>query len=248
MKKKTAKNVVYYVLLAVFLGIFLFSGYKIYSYYAEKKASTDLNEEIARVYTIRKTAEDKEYFEVNFEQLRLQNGDAVAWIYSPGTLINYPVLQHEDNAYYLTRQIDGTYNSNGSIFVDCRSAPDFTDRNTIIYGHHMRSGNMFASLVNYKKSGFYEGHDHMYIMTPQVTYRVDLLCGTVVEPDDPIYSSEPTQDAIVSCMNRSTFRSSMALPAEDARIVTLSTCSYEFKDARYVVLGVLTPIEETVKN
>ena len=107
---------------------------------------------------------------------------------------------------------------------------------------------MFASLVNYKKSGFYEGHDHMYIMTPQVTYRVDLLCGTVVEPDDPIYSSEPTQDAIISCMNRSTFRSSVALPAEDAGIVTLSTCSYEFEDARYVVLGVLTPIEETVKN
>lgn len=248
MKKKTLKRALYYAALFVLLIVFLFSAYKIYSYYAEKKESTDLNEDIAYEYTIRKTGERKEYFAVDFEKLKQQNADAVAWIYLPDTVINYPVLQHGDNDYYLDHQIDGSVNANGSIFMDYRNAPDFSDRNTLIHGHHMRSGNMFAGLMNYKKGGYYEKHDHMYIMTPQGTYRMDLLCGSVVEAFDDIYSAEPTQEAIAACMRKSRFQSSLGLPEEDAKIVTLSTCSYEFDDARFVVLGVLSPVEEAAAN
>ena len=248
MKNKAMKKVLYYVVLAILVGVFLFSGYKIYSYYAEKKASTDLNEEIVREYTIRKTGEAKEYFEVDFDQLCQQNGDVTAWLYLPDSVINYPVLQHGDNDYYLTRQIAGSYNKNGSIFMDYRCASDFSDRNTIIYGHHMRTGNMFGKLVNYKSDSYYQQHDHMYIMTPQVTYRLDLLCGAVVEPDDPIYAVEPTEEALSACMSRSTFYTKLDWPGEEARLVTLSTCSYEFEDARYIVIGVLTPLEDTIKN
>ena len=108
MKNKTAKKVLYYVILAILVGVFAFSAYKIYSYYAEKRNSTKLNEEIVYEYTIRKTAERKEYFDVDFDQLREKNGDAVAWLYLPDTTIDYPVLQHGDNDYYLNRQIDGS--------------------------------------------------------------------------------------------------------------------------------------------
>jgi sortase B len=248
MKNKTGKKILYYVILAVLLGVFCFSGYKIYSYYSEQNASTKLNEEIVREYTIRKTGEAKEYFEVDFDQLRQQNEDVTAWLYLPDSVINYPVLQHGDNDYYLTRQIDGSYNKNGSIFMDYRNASDFSDRNTIIYGHHMRTGNMFGKLVNFKSDSYYQEHDHMFIMMPQVTYRLDLLCGAVVEPDDPIYAIDPTEEALAACMRRSTFQTKLDLPGEEARLVTLSTCSYEFADARYIVIGVLTPLEETVKN
>ena len=248
MKKKTLKRALYYAALFVLLIVFLFSAYKIYSYYAEKKESTDLNEDIAYEYTIRKTGERKEYFAVDFEKLKQQNADAVAWIYLPDTVINYPVLQHGDNEYYLDHQIDGSVNANGSIFMDYRNASDFSDRNTIIYGHHMRTGNMFGKLVNFKSDSYYQEHDHMFIMTPQVTYRLDLLCGAVVEPDDPIYAIDPTEEALAACMRRSTFQTKLDLPGEEARLVTLSTCSYEFADARYIVIGVLTPLEETVKN
>lgn len=243
MKNKTAKKILYYVILAILLGVFAFSAYKIYSYYAEKRSSTKLNEEIVYEYTIRKTGERKEYFEVDFDQLREKNGDAVAWLYLPDTTIDYPVLQHGDNDYYLNRQIDGSYNKNGSIFMDYRSAPDFSDHNTLIYGHHMLHGNMFGLLVEYKNSDYYAEHDHMYIMTPQGTYRLDLLCGTVVEATDPIYDTDPAPEAIASCVSRSTFKSNLDLPGEDAKLVTLSTCSYEYDNARYVVVGVLTPVE-----
>ena len=182
MKNKTGKKVLYYAILAILLGVFFFSGYQIYSYYSEQNASKSLNEEIVREYTIRKTGEAKEYFEVDFDQLRQQNEDVTAWLYLPDSVINYPVLQHGDNDYYLTRQIDGSYNKNGSIFMDYRNASDFSDRNTIIYGHHMRTGNMFGKLVNFKSDSYYQQHDHMFIMTPQVTYRLELLCGAVVLP------------------------------------------------------------------
>ena len=118
MKNKTGKKVLYYAILAILLGVFCFSGYQIYSYYSEQNASTSLNQVIVREYTIRKTGEAKEYFEVDFDQLRQQNEDVTAWLYLPDSVINYPVLQHGDNDYYLTRQIDGSYNKNGSIFMD----------------------------------------------------------------------------------------------------------------------------------
>ena len=223
MKNKTGKKVLYYAILAILLGVFCFSGYQIYSYYSEQNASTSLNEEIVREYTIRKTGEAKEYFEVDFDQLRQQNEDVTAWLYLPDSVINYPVLQHGDNDYYLTRQIDGSYNKNGSIFMDYRNASDFSDRNTIIYGHHMRTGNMFGKLVNFKSDSYYQQHDHMF-------------------------SIDPTEEALAACMRRSTFQTKLDLPGEEARLVTLSTCSYEFEDARYIVIGVLTPLEETVKN
>ena len=126
MKNKTGKKILYYVILAVLLGVFCFSGYKIYSYYSEQNASTKLNEEIVREYTIRKTGEAKEYFEVDFDQLRQQNEDVTAWLYLPDSVINYPVLQHGDNDYYLTRQIDGSYNKNGSIFKDYPNATELS--------------------------------------------------------------------------------------------------------------------------
>ncbi len=248
MKNKTLKKVLYYVVLLILLGVFVFSAYKIYAYYAEKKESTDLNEEIVYEYTVRKTGEAKEYFKVDFDQLWQKNADAVGWLYLPDTTINYPILQHSDNDYYLTRQIDGSYNRNGSIFMDYRSAPDFSDHNTLIYGHHMLHGNMFGLLVEYKKNGYYEAHDHMYVMTPQGTYRMDLLCGTIVEPSDPIYDSDPTPEAIASCVQRSTFKTKLELPEADAKLVTLSTCTYEFDNARYVVVGVLTLVEEAANS
>ena len=102
MKNKTLKKVLYYVVLLILLGVFAFSAYKIYAYYAEKKESTDLNEEIVYEYTVRKTGEAKEYFKVDFDQLWQKNADAVGWLYLPDTTINYPILQHSDNDYYLT--------------------------------------------------------------------------------------------------------------------------------------------------
>ena len=100
--------------------------------------------------------------EPDYDVLRLENSEFYAWLYSEGTVINYPVTRGEDNRYYLNHLFNKKRNSMGTLFVDAGNAPDFADRNTIIYGHHMKNGSMFASLVGYKKQSYYDEHPDLF--------------------------------------------------------------------------------------
>ena len=93
--------------------------------------------------------------EIDFDALKTVNEDVVGWLYLPDTVISYPVVQGDDNSYYLKHLVDGTYNANGCLFMDHKNQRDLKDDNTLIYGHHMESGKMFASLVKYKDQEFY---------------------------------------------------------------------------------------------
>lgn len=86
------------------------------------------------------------YLEIDFAGLKAVNPDVIAWIQIPALDISYPVVQGKDNAYYLHHLFSGESNINGSIFVDCHNQPDFTDQNTIVYGHNMKNGSMFGTL------------------------------------------------------------------------------------------------------
>ena len=243
------KKVLYYLLLAVLIGVFAFSAYKIGSYLVEKHKSEQVTKAAEEFTTPVETDEEQttkepERISVDFDALRQQNGDVVAWLYGADTGLNYPVVQADDNDYYLYRLLDGSYNKNGTLFVDAACKADFSGRNTIIHGHHMRSGAMFGHLVEYKKQAFYDAHPYLYLMTPEQTYRVDLFAGVVVDYDAEIYQSNLSQSYLSWCMSHSRFTTDMAVPSDTGqRILTLSTCSYEYDNARFVVLGVLTPVE-----
>ena len=86
------------------------------------------------------------FLQVDFEGLKAQNPDVVAWIQIPALDISYPVVQGKDNSYYLHHMFDGKENKNGSIFIDYHNQPEFTDSNTIVYGHNMKNGSMFGTL------------------------------------------------------------------------------------------------------
>ncbi len=103
-------------------------------------------------------------------------------------MIDYPVCQGEDNSYYLTHLSDRTYNRNGCLFVDCKNSSDFSDDNTIIYGHHMASGKMFASLIKYKEQDYYEEHPIMYLTTEEGTYKIELFSAYVTEIGSSAYT------------------------------------------------------------
>ena len=92
---------------------------------------------------------------VDFERLLQENGDCVGWIYCEDTKINYPVMQSDDNAAYLHRLFDGSYNSSGSLFMDFRNDPNLTDLNTVIFGHSMKDHSMFATLRDFRNQTFY---------------------------------------------------------------------------------------------
>ena len=172
--------------------------------------------------------------------------DAIGWIYSPNTYLDYGIVEAEDNDFYLHRFYDGSYSIGGSLFADCNNSRDFSDENTVIYGHHMNDGTKFASIMNYKEQKYYDQHPIMYISTPGMNYRLELFAAFLTDADSETYTfrfdSEEEYAAWLQRMVRnSDFKTDVKLSVED-RVVTLSTCSYEYYDARYVVLGKLVPI------
>ena len=183
---------------------------------------------------------------VDFEALRAVAPDAQAWLYCPGTVINYPVVQGEDDDYYLHRSYDGAYNYPGSIFAEALNQPDFQDYNTILYGHNMRDGSMFACLSSWADQVFYEEHPVMWLLTPRQDYKVELFSGYTISAYSDTYQiiTQPGEELngyLDMAVANSDFDSRVELNQE-AHYVLLSTCAYVFNNARYVLHGMLRPV------
>ncbi len=181
---------------------------------------------------------------VDFESLQAINPDIIAWIIIEGTNVNYPVVRGKDNSEYLYKLVDGSSNSAGSVFMDYRNRPDFTGRNTVLYGHHMKNDTMFAPITNYKEQSFYDEHPTCLILTPAGNYRLEFFAGYVASMNSDAWKLEFESDDeygawLEQSVAHSTFQSKIC-PTPRDRVVTLSTCSYEYDDARYVLLGILT--------
>ena len=174
--------------------------------------------------------------------MKSKNKDIVAWIYSEGTPINYPIAQTVNNDYYLRRLIDGTYNQAGTIFMDYKNSNDFSDFNTIIYGHNMKNNSMFGTLTNYKNQDYYNEHKEMFLYTENKKFKIEIFAGFVTSSESDIYvypkTSSTNKKLIDNALEKSTFSSKVEVSNED-KIITLSTCDYDFENARYVLLGVL---------
>ncbi len=172
--------------------------------------------------------------------------DAIGWIYCPNSKIDYGVVEAEENDYYLHRFYDGSYSVGGSLFADCCNARDFSDENTVIYGHNMGDKTKFGLLIYYKEQYYYDEHPVMYISTPRMNYRLELFTAFLTDADSDVYTfnfeSEEAYGAwLKKVCAESDFKCDVNVTTKD-RVVTLSTCSYEYYDARYVVIGKLVPI------
>jgi len=168
--------------------------------------------------------------------------DVVAWIVLDNTVINYPVVQGNDNAFYLTHLPNGKEHIMGSIFMDYRNASNFSDKNTIIYGHNMASGDMFAVLNNYYNQTFYEAHPTMKIMTPHNHYTLTLFAAYTINSaveTIPINfnNNQAFKDFITQAIQRSDFNAHVEANNAD-RLVTLVTCTnFGPPSYRYIVIG-----------
>jgi len=181
---------------------------------------------------------------IDFETLQAVNKDAAAWLYNPGTAIDYPVMRATDYDYYLHHLPNRSANANGTLFIDYNWT-DFSDRLTVIYGHNMRSGKMFGSLSEYKRQAYFNEHPYMYLYTADGgNFRVDLLYGCVIGAGQwrqRAFMFEENLDSLLAYAEHNTTFVSKAVYEPGDRVIALSTCSYEFDNARYVVLGVLRP-------
>jgi sortase B len=179
---------------------------------------------------------------VDFTALKSISTDAAAWLYCPDTVIDYPVMATQNNAYYLGHLPDGTKNLNGSLFLDYRCSPDFSDQVSVIYGHNMKSKKMFGSLSGYKEQDYYDEHPYLYLYTETQNYRLALLYGAVITAEEWSQSNflEDGDGLLAYAKANTTFQSQEEYK-ENERLVVLSTCTYEYYDARYILVGVLQP-------
>ena len=179
--------------------------------------------------------------EIDHEKLSAINGDYVCWLYGPDTQIDYPVVQHEGNDYYLNHLFNHEQNAAGTLFIDYRNLPEFDDPNTLVYGHHMRNGSMFKSVEAYTDRGTFEARPYQLLYTPDALYLIEIFSGYTTDSSDPCYdiaisSDEDKLAFIERALLKSDFDAYL-FPALEDRFVTLSTCAYRFENARYVALG-----------
>lgn len=232
-------------ILFILLIIFGFSGLKVYDYIKETTTSNKLNNDlIDKAVIINDTSkeENKAPIVVDFEKLKQENNDIVGWIYCENTKINYPVVQGKDNEEYVHRLVNKKEGSSGTLFMDYRNDSNITEGNTIIYGHNMKNGTMFATIKKYKDESFYDEHKEMYYLTPEKSYKLELFSGYTTNIDSDIYElTTLDQNKIDELKKVSDFKNSVEVKEED-KILTLSTCAYDYEDARYILMGVLKEI------
>ena len=241
------------IIMAALLVVFLGSTAVILYVQRQYRISEELYSQASGQYTVSVQEEpdaDQQTsapIQVDFDALRAENADVVGWIYCEGTPIDYPVVQCADNDYYLHRSYDGSYSASGAIFTDANNRAGFVDCNTIIYGHHMKNGSMFACLSEWEEQEFYEEHPVIWFLTPERDYQIVLKSGYTVSAHSDTYTIYPEaceefDDYLADAQERSNFEPVQG-PEGEGHYALLSTCSYVFDDARYVLLGELVPAD-----
>ncbi|MCD8074384.1 MAG: class B sortase [Lachnospiraceae bacterium] len=124
---------------------------------------------------------------VDFEALRAINPDIVAWIRIAGTEVDYPVVQGEDNGYYLTHTFTGAENSAGTLFLDYRNAGDFTDSISMIYGHNRKDGSMFGNLKAFLDEAYFSEHGEIQLYLPSGLRIYQITACEKISASDGLY-------------------------------------------------------------
>lgn len=235
------------VITVCLVGIILVSGYKIgktmWDYQVAKSAYTNISEKTAKV--------DPKQFTgvVDWKALKKVNPDVQGWLYQKGTVINYPVVQGTDNDTYLHTRFDKQWSGGGTLFVDYRMEKDFRGFNSIIYGHHMKDGSMFRSIRGYtKEEGYYDKHKTLELATPHGNYHLVVFSAFITKAtDENTYKMTYDEAEKQAYIDRAWEQSELSITRDsvdvtkDDQLVTLSTCAYDYEEARYIVMCKMVP-------
>ena len=245
-KKKTGgiRRMAGNVIIVCLAGIVVVSGWKVFKILRDYKQTNDIYKRIAELAQPEGWTGD-----IDFDALKEVNPDIEAWLYYESTNINYPVVKGKDNDYYLTVGFDNTWALGGSLFIDCVTKAPFEQFNTIIYGHHMKDGSMFGSIKNLKDPEYAKEHPQFELIRPDGKYHL-LICAFLNQPSDSsVYTTnfdeedvEGKQEYIDNVIETADYVTDEKMSV-DERLVVLSTCAYEYQNARSVVVGRMTPWE-----
>ena len=182
---------------------------------------------------------------IDFESLQAQYPDMVAWLKIRALDISYPVMYGEDNDYYLHRGIDGEYLFAGSIFLNCDNKPDFSDMNSILYGHNMRDGSMFGKIKKFSDEETFNKSKYFWIFTPDLIYQYRIFSVAVVDQAGISYQTYYSESSFEELLDYAFTHSEVDVSGVDVsygdKIATLSTCTGD-SSTRRVVYGKLVQV------
>ncbi|KMY29286.1 sortase [Lysinibacillus xylanilyticus] len=249
MKKWTSKFLTF-----VYLAIFLYSGFSLakylYTYYETSKSL----EEVQTIYQSTLTTLEDEAVETSstpftirpqFNDLLSVNNNIVGWISTDGTKLNNPILQAENNDFYLNHNFKDRESRAGSVFMDYRNDVQDINRNTILYGHAMKNNTMFGSLKNYLNQQYVDEHPIIYLDTLYESYDVEVFAAYETTIDFYYIETEfKSNDTFLKFLDEIQAHSAIEMNVEigpEDKILTLSTCkdSVMSDDHRFVVQGKL---------
>lgn len=217
-------------------------------YYAGTKEYQALQETVSERFPATKgqVGTDKSHEEkwkteqilAGIKELKEKNTDTVGWIAFDTIDISYPIMQGEDNAYYLKHTFGRKENKSGSIFMEVGNTPDFNDYHTILYGHNMKNGSMFGRLKQYREKSFFEENPCFSIYTEEERYRYEIFSVQVVKADSWVYTigycpNKEYQAFLQKLVKNSWYGKKAALTVTD-KVITLSTCA-KADDERLVI-------------
>lgn len=253
-KPKKKGDIVLTLALIVAVAVFCFAAYNLFHIYTEYKKGTDEYNHIEQMAVTERAPESTEEasdteqgpqppFDVDFAALQGVNPDVVGWIYIEALDgISYPVVQGADNEEYLHTTYEKNYNFAGTIFIDYENSRDFTDCNTLVYGHNMKNGSMFGRLKNFSEDQTtYEKSKYFWIFTPEKDYRYEIISAYTTGVNSDTYTlfkgpGDEFQEYLDTIKGYSEIKTDDTELTIKDRIVTLSTCTGN--DAtRYVVQG-----------
>lgn len=258
-KRRKAGDFILTLVLVIAIGVFCYAAYNLYHIYTEyKKGSDEYNQIEKMAVTNRDPDEEAKAQEaageeekpsivapmkIDFQALRSVNEDVIGWIYIEALDgISYPVVKGSDNSYYLHMTYEKNYNFAGTIFVDCENSGDFSDCNTLVYGHNMKNGSMFGQLRKFSQDPeTYKKSKYFWIFTPEKDYRYEIISAytTGVNSDTYTLFKGPGTE-FEEYLNTIVSRSEIQTEAENLnikdKVVTLSTCTGN-ESTRFVVQG-----------
>ena len=242
-KKKKQQNILFRILFLLALAVFLYAAVRLIlygiTYWKGSHEYKGLQKYVSEQPKDESSTEENGEFTVDFSGLKELNPDCIGWIRFENIDISYPVMQGEDNEYYLKHTFEGQAVTAASIFMDANNHADFSDQNTFIYGHNMKNGSMFGKLKQMYESEKYKDSKYLWICTPNGKYRYEIFSMQYAKVGSDVYTLFSAHDeqfeAYVKKMAKQSKVDMKALGlGKDDYVVTLSTCTSD-ESVRFVV-------------
>lgn len=236
-KNRKIGRIVSSVLILIGILLVAFGTYEFGTKQAEYNYQESVNAQLAdNIKESKPTKKHKSGFDVDWDALKAQNPDIVGWIKVVGTPIDYPVYQGDTNETYLHTTAYGTYSIGGQIFMDYANRADngLEDYQTILYGHHLRNGSMFAAVDDMASQSTFDSISTVWYLTPEADYELEpLLFYKAAKSDNSVRrfdfnDTEAFNDYLSSLLDKSTTRASDASSkiGNLSKVLTLVTCDY----------------------